>query len=109
MASAFGVVALAQFATPASAITLFNETFGTGNPDQFNIGVGGTVGSNFKVTAGNVDLIGNNGTFDLYPGNGNYIDLNGTIAILFDLLLNQYICSYFKLLMNNDQSIINLY
>ncbi|WP_373544438.1 hypothetical protein [Chamaesiphon sp.] len=77
IASAFGVVALAQFATPASAITLINETFGSGNRDQFNIGVGSTVGSNFKVTAGNVDLIGNNGSFDLYPGNGNYIDLNG--------------------------------
>ena len=80
MASAFGVVALAQFATPASAITLLNETFGSGNPDQFNIGVGSNVGSNFKVTGGNVDLIGNNGSFDLYPGNGNYIDLNGNTS-----------------------------
>lgn len=84
MASAFGVVALAQFATPASAITLLSENFGSGNQDQFNIGVGGTVGSTFKVTAGNVDLVGNgvppNGSYNFYPGNGNYIDLNGNTS-----------------------------
>ena len=31
-------------------------------------------------SGGNVDLIGNNGSFDLYPGNGNYIDLNGNTS-----------------------------
>ncbi len=80
MAAAFGVVALAQFATPASAVTLIDETFGSGTSDQFNIGVGNPVGSAFTVTGGNVDLIGDNGSFNLFPGNGNYIDLNGNTS-----------------------------
>lgn len=32
---------------------------------------------NFSVTGGSVDLIGT-GFFDLYPGNGNYVDLDGS-------------------------------
>jgi hypothetical protein len=75
MTSAFGVVALTQFASPASAAILFNETFGGSAPDQYN--VIGAVGSNFTVTGGNIDLIGEAGGYDFYPGNGKYIDLNG--------------------------------
>jgi hypothetical protein len=71
---AIGVAALTQFTSPASAITLINETFGSGNPDRFN--VSSAVGT-FAVTSGNIDLIGNGGSFDFYTGNGNYIDLNG--------------------------------
>jgi hypothetical protein len=80
MVSAFGVAALAQFATPASAITLLSENFDASKPDQLNIGVGNTVGSTFKVTAGNVDLIGSGGSFNFYPSNGSYIDLNGNTS-----------------------------
>jgi hypothetical protein len=81
--STLGVAALAQFASPASAVTLINEDFGSGIPDGYNLPVGTTVGS-FTVSdptgtnpSGNIDLIGNGGGFDFYPGNGNYIDLNG--------------------------------
>jgi hypothetical protein len=70
-----GGATLTQFATPASAAILFNETFGSSAPDQYL--VTGAVGSNFTVTGGNVDLIGEGGGYDLYPGNGKYIDLNG--------------------------------
>ncbi|WP_373544440.1 PEP-CTERM sorting domain-containing protein [Chamaesiphon sp.] len=76
MTSAFGVAVLSQLAAPASAVSLINEDFGTGLADSFNISTGTTIGA-FDVSAGNIDLIGNNGGFDLYPGNGNYIDLNG--------------------------------
>jgi hypothetical protein len=34
--------------------------------------------ANWTVTAGSVDVIGAGGSFDYYPGNGNYVDLNGS-------------------------------
>lgn len=71
LAMAFGSVDRAQ------AAILFTENFGSGLADQYN--VTGTVGG-FTVTGGNVDLIGNNGIYNFYPGNGNYIDLNGTTS-----------------------------
>jgi hypothetical protein len=70
-----GGATLSQFATPASAAILFNETFGSSAPDQYD--VTGAVGSNFTVTGGNIDLIGEGGGYDFYTGNGKYIDLNG--------------------------------
>lgn len=70
--STLGVAALAQFASPAGAVSLINENF---NAVTQGGSVTGTVGA-FTVSDGNVDVIGN-GFFDLYPGNGNYIDLNG--------------------------------
>jgi hypothetical protein len=51
--------------------------------DNFNSENGGvaqlnyTNFANFNVTAGSVDLIGN-GNFDFYPGNGLYVDLDGS-------------------------------
>ena len=36
--------------------------------------------ANFQVTSGSVDLTGT-GFFDLYPGNGLYVDLNGTSGV----------------------------
>lgn len=70
-----GGATLTQFATPASAAILFNETFGGSASDQYN--ATGAVGSNFTVTGGNIDLIGEGGGYDFYTGNGKYIDLNG--------------------------------
>ncbi|WP_186775310.1 PEP-CTERM sorting domain-containing protein [Rubripirellula tenax] len=46
------------------------ENGGTGVLDYTNF-------ENFVITAGSVDLLGN-GFFDYYPGNGLYLDLNGT-------------------------------
>lgn len=59
----------------AQAATLVSENFGAGDPGTYNIT--GPLNSNFTVSAGNVDLIGSSTPFDLYPGNGDYIDLNG--------------------------------
>lgn len=47
--------------------------------DDFNAdaqGLGLTFLTNWTATPGDVDVIGT-GSFDFYPGNGNYIDLNG--------------------------------
>lgn len=79
MTSAIGVAVLSQFAAPASAASLINETFGSGLADSLNIPAGTTVGTTgtLKVGVGNVDLIGDGGRFNPYSGNGNYIDLNG--------------------------------
>jgi PEP-CTERM motif len=41
----------------------------------------GSVGPNFTVTSGAVDVIGT-GFFDFYPGNGNYVDLDGSMLLL---------------------------
>jgi hypothetical protein len=52
------------------------------NFDSENGGVGAlfyTGFANWNVTAGSVDLIGN-GLADFYPGNGLYVDLNGSSA-----------------------------
>jgi hypothetical protein len=70
--SALGVTALVQFASPAGAVSLINENF---NAVPQGLNQTGTVGA-FTVTGGNVDVKGT-GFVDLYPGNGNYIDLNG--------------------------------
>jgi hypothetical protein len=72
-----GMAAFTQFDSPASAAVLINENFGSGLPDIYDLPVTGTVGA-FTVSSGNIDLVGT--SFNNYPGNGNYIDLNGSIA-----------------------------
>jgi hypothetical protein len=70
--AAGGVTFLTQFAAPASAATLLSENF-----DSLTTGLAYTtpVGA-FNVTSGDVDVIGAS-YIDIYPGNGNYIDLDG--------------------------------
>jgi hypothetical protein len=53
--------------------------------DNFNDENGGTADAldysgfqNWAVTSGTVDLIGAGGAFDFYPGNGLYVDLDGS-------------------------------
>jgi hypothetical protein len=70
LAMAFGSIDRAQ------AIVLVNDDFGTGTTGAYNI-TPGTLDSSFTITSGSVDLIGGVSTNDFYPGNGNYIDLNG--------------------------------
>ncbi len=67
------VVALSVSTAASAATTLFednfdNDTQGTPQPSLDNWTVGGT---------GTIDVIGT-GFYDFYPGNGNYIDLNGS-------------------------------
>ncbi len=58
----------------ANAGLLLSETF-NGVAQNLNATA---IGSNFTVTAGTVDVIGAGGQFDFYPGNGNYVDLDGS-------------------------------
>lgn len=67
------VLALSVSTAASAATTLFEDNFDDetqGTPqaslDQFTVGGTGTI-----------DVIGT-GSFDFYPGNGNYIDLNGS-------------------------------
>ncbi len=72
---ALAATVLILFSAPARAAIIFSDNFNaehggvpTLNFNSFN---------NFGVTAGTVDLIGN-GYFDLIPGNGLYVDLDGS-------------------------------
>lgn len=70
-----GVVDLAVSLTGASLV--FQETF-----DQENAGVGvlNYFGfAHWEVVEGSFDLIGN-GTYDFYPGNGLYLDVDGSTS-----------------------------
>ena len=64
---------------PAFAAPIFSDNFNTANGGTPTLNWSGT--PNWQVTAGAVDLIGSGpgGTsFDFYPGNGLYVDLDGT-------------------------------
>jgi len=66
------VAACSVASRPAHAQVIFS--------DNFNLGVTGlnfNAFPNWTVTNGTVDLIGS-GFFDFYPGNGQYVDLDGT-------------------------------
>lgn len=75
------LVALAMIAgtagvSSASLISVFYDPF-----DEETLGLGITALSNWTVTAGNVDVIGAVGSttlYDLYPGHGKYLDMDGT-------------------------------
>ena len=73
--AAFAALGL-LYAAPASADLVDN--FNTENGGNFAFNYTGF--QNFNVTTGSVDLIGN-GNFDIYPGNGLYIDLNGSSGV----------------------------
>jgi hypothetical protein len=62
----FGLMAKVQ------AATLLNDNFDTNPQGSFS----GSLDSSFYVSTGSIDVIGQ-GSNDFYPGNGNYIDLNG--------------------------------
>jgi len=68
-------VASIALAAPASAAVIFTDTFvgENGGVSQLNY----AALANWDVTQGAVDLIGN-GTYDFYPGNNLYLDMDGT-------------------------------
>jgi hypothetical protein len=70
LAMAFGSVDRAQ------AATLLNDNFNTENSGSGTLGYAGF--ANWNVSNG-VDLLGN-GSYDIYPSNGLYVDLNGESA-----------------------------
>lgn len=56
----------------ANAATIFQDNFDT-EALQLNAAL-----DNWDVTIGSVDVIGNSNFFDLLPGNGRYLDMDGT-------------------------------
>ncbi|HLL26528.1 MAG TPA: PEPxxWA-CTERM sorting domain-containing protein [Xanthobacteraceae bacterium] len=71
------------WAHPSSAAVLFSDGFNS-TPQGLNQ----TAFNKWNVTAGSVDVIGT-GFFDFYPGNGNYVDLDGTSTSLGTLTTKQ--------------------
>ena len=82
---------------PSIASAQFSDNFDSenGGSGVFNF----TDFINFEVTNGSVDLIGN-GFFDFFPGNGLFLDLNGTtgvsgsIASLIDIEPGSHLLSF---------------
>jgi len=78
LTKAFLAVAIVTLVTRAHALTLFNDDFDT---EHGGVGVLNYSGFlNWTVTSGAVDLIPVGSDFDFYPGNGLYVDLDGSIG-----------------------------
>jgi hypothetical protein len=60
----------------ASANIIFSDNFDSENGGNYALNYAGF--TNWQVTNGTVDLIGANSPWDLQPGNGLYIDLDGS-------------------------------
>lgn len=56
----------------ATAVPLFSDNF-----DGEALGLNTTL-DNWTISDGTIDVIGNPGFFDFYPGNGRYLDLDGS-------------------------------
>lgn len=59
-----------------AASPVFSDDFNNYIPDQFNWSP--PVASGWSVTDGTVDLNGTGGNYDFLPGNGSYVDLDGS-------------------------------
>jgi hypothetical protein len=69
---------MAAFASASAAhasILVFSDNFNSENGGAAHLNY--TKFANWNVVSGSVDLIGN-GSFDFYPGNGLYVDLDGS-------------------------------
>jgi hypothetical protein len=73
----FGLAIGLGWAQPGSAAVLFSDDFNS-EPQSLGTVPFSPAFANWTVTAGSVDVIGTGGSFDYYPGNGNYVDLNGS-------------------------------
>ena len=76
LAGAAAFAAGLALAASANAAVVLSDNFDASVPDQLNW-AGDSV---FLATSppGSVDLIGAGGSFDFYPGNGSYVDLDGS-------------------------------
>lgn len=63
----------ALFSATAGAAPVFSDNF-----DSYPLVLNWTGGGGWTVSNGTVDLIGNPGFFDFLPGNGRYVDLDGS-------------------------------
>lgn len=70
---ASAAVLLALGAGSAEAAVIFSDNF-----NSEPVGVPATSLMNFNIVSGSVDVIGAGSGFDFYPGNGRYLDLDGT-------------------------------
>jgi hypothetical protein len=80
---ATAVLAVGLTGTAHAATTLFSDNFDANIIGPGNGGLNGTP-SGWSVSDGTVDLIGvdsgSNVSFDFYPGNGVYLDMDGSTA-----------------------------
>jgi hypothetical protein len=67
---------LCSSAIPSFALTVFSDNFNSDNP-SLNATTADFLGL-WTPTPGSVDIIGGAFGFDYYPGNGYYVDLNGS-------------------------------
>jgi hypothetical protein len=82
LAAAIVLLASIVMAPGVYAAVIFSDNF---NGESQSLNYNGF--ANWNVTAGTVDLIGT-GFFDFYPGNGNYVDLDGSTTQLGTLTSN---------------------
>jgi hypothetical protein len=77
MRSGWAVAVVATLTTvafsDAHAAPVFSDNFNSYSPS-----LNWAPSANCAVTSGSVDLIGANSGFDFFPGNGGYVDLDGT-------------------------------
>jgi hypothetical protein len=66
-------ISVLGFVQTTSAAPIFSDNF-----DSENLGLNYSSFANWTVSDGTVDLIGNPGFFDFIPGNGRYVDLDGS-------------------------------
>ena len=75
---AVAVVAMLTTAafSDANAAPIFSDSFNSYSPS-----LNWVPPANWAVTSGSVDLIGANSVFDFFPGNGGYVDLDGSTGM----------------------------
>jgi hypothetical protein len=90
-------VFLIAAASTANAVTLFSDDF---NSDTLSLN---SSLLNWSVTNGTVDVIGENPSpfFNFYPGNGNYLDMDGSTSQAGTIKSNQV----FNLVAGNSYTI----
>src|SRR5689334_2838010 len=98
------------FAVPAQAASVFFDDFNSNTADQLN-----GVPAGWSQELGVVDIIGLGGSYDWYPFNGSYIDLDGSIGAtgqlsalltnsIFNLAAGTYTLSFDYGINHNDGS-----
>jgi MYXO-CTERM domain-containing protein len=94
MKTIFAVTVIAALAASTRA-DIFSDNFDTENGGNEALNFNGL--TNWTVSNGTIDLIGTGGVYDFLPGNGLYIDLDGTSGQsgqLMSLVLNLSAGSY---------------
>lgn len=96
---AAAAAALLTLTVGAHATVLYSDSF---DADALKLGTSGSaaVPSGWTVAGGTVDIIGAGGGFDFLPGNGHYIDLDGssgaagTLSKTFNVVAGTYYVTF---------------